>query len=210
MSSWFHKTIIVTDRASKVTMAMQFKGVNFQIKEMPSCKASTISQPSLSAEKQSYETFSLMGGSTKSDTQIRTCPASLFYQTLILLFAPEPKTFLLESSQYQRPALYELIVGGEKSEEVPFNKLQHRTHYTLVFEQLEDKDRLQSIAYSYGAKFRSANAHNTHMYSDVLSLFPDYITILSPEEFLMGTELPIQETVANHCTVDLYERDLLS
>jgi hypothetical protein len=48
------------------------------------------------------------------------------------------------------------------------------------------------------------------MYSDVLSLFPDYITILSPEEFLMGTELPIQETVANHCTVDLYERDLLS
>jgi len=48
------------------------------------------------------------------------------------------------------------------------------------------------------------------MYSDVLSLYPQYISILSPEEFFMSTELPIQETVVNHCTVDLYERDLLT
>jgi len=26
----------------------------------------------------------------------------------------------------------------------------------------------------------------------------------------MNTELPIQEAVVNHCTVDLYERDLLN
>jgi hypothetical protein len=48
------------------------------------------------------------------------------------------------------------------------------------------------------------------MYSDVLSLFPEYISILSPEEFLMSTEIPIQEAVANHCTIDLYERDLIN
>jgi hypothetical protein len=123
MSSWFQKTILVTDRATRITKAILFKGVNIQIKEMPSCRVSTASQPTFSAEKQSYETFSLMGGSTKSDTQVRTCPASLFYQTLILLFAPEPKTFLLESPDYKRPALYEFMNGVEKSEEVYFSKL---------------------------------------------------------------------------------------
>lgn len=64
-----------------------------------------------------------MGGSTKSDTLVRSCPASLFYQTLILLFAAEPKTFLLDSPVYRRPALYESYSSSEKSEEVPFNKL---------------------------------------------------------------------------------------
>lgn len=59
-----------------------------------------------------------------------------------------------------------------KSEEVTFNKLKHRAHYTLVFEQFSEKERLSSIAYSYGAKFISASAHNTHMYADMLSGFP--------------------------------------
>lgn len=53
-----------------------------------------------------------MGGSLKSsDVQaappLKQCPASLFYQILIVLFAPEPKQFLVESKSYLRPTLFD-------------------------------------------------------------------------------------------------------
>ena len=38
-----------------------------------------------------------------------SCPASLFYQTLILLLAPEPKQFLVNSLEnYLKPVLVEI------------------------------------------------------------------------------------------------------
>ena len=89
-----------------------------------------------------------MGGSTKSDFVQRSCPASLFYQVLILIFSPEPKTYLLDSKQYLRPALYERFEGDKISEEVPFSKLTHRAHYMLIFEQPSENEVVKTVAYS--------------------------------------------------------------
>ena len=44
-----------------------------------------------------------------ANTKAKPCPASLFYQTLILLFAPEPKQFLIDSLEYYlKPILIEV------------------------------------------------------------------------------------------------------
>lgn len=37
--------------------------------------------------------------------KLKQCPASLFYQTLILLFSPNP-VFLVEAHNYLKPVLY--------------------------------------------------------------------------------------------------------
>lgn len=43
------------------------------------------------------------------NAKAKPCPASLFYQTLILMFAPEPKQFLIDSLEYYlKPLLIEV------------------------------------------------------------------------------------------------------
>lgn len=69
----------------------------------------------------------------KTSETIQICPASLFFNTLIVLFGPEPKQFLHESPNYLRPVLF--ISSSESNEEVAFNQLQHRAHYRLVFQE---------------------------------------------------------------------------
>ena len=63
------------------------------------------------------------------------CPASLFYQTLILLLAPEPKQFLVDALEtYLKPVLVE--VGASKVTE--FHSLKHGAYYNLFFEQADE------------------------------------------------------------------------
>jgi len=83
---------------------------------------------------------------SKISEAAQTCPASLFYNTLIVIFAPEPKQFLHESPDYLRPALF--LSDGDNNEEVAFSQLQHRNHYRLVFQE-QSKNGLSKASVAY-------------------------------------------------------------
>ena len=59
------------------------------------------------------------------------CPASMFYSTLILMFAEEPKCFLVDSVQeYRKPVLLDMA-----SKPIEYQDLAHRGLYTIIFEE---------------------------------------------------------------------------
>ena len=113
----------MTDEKSRLSKAITFKNQRVGLGDLAASHC--VSQSSLN---KSSDTFSLMG-STK-DSSGAVCPANLFYHTLIALFAPEPKTFLVESPAYLRPILF---LAEADDTEIPFAQLQHRTHYRLRF-----------------------------------------------------------------------------
>ena len=82
--AWVTKTIIVTDQDSRLSKAITFKNVKASLGDL--ALSSSVYSQNNSAAKTSVDTFSLMGGSAKEGTP-KCCPASLFYQTLIAVFA---------------------------------------------------------------------------------------------------------------------------
>lgn len=63
------------------------------------------------------------------------CPASLFYSTLILMFAKEPKSFLVDAlADYRKPVLLD-----REGNAVEYQSLVHRGMYTLKFEKTKLK-----------------------------------------------------------------------
>ena len=93
------------------------------------------------------------------------CPATLFEQTLILLFAMEPKQFLIEASDYLRPALFfedqnNFDTDWHAEQEVKFWQLEHRSHYRIKFfskNNLKSKTK-KPIAYLSDDRMRSKQA----------------------------------------------------
>ena len=63
------------------------------------------------------------------------CPVSLFYSTLILMFAEEPKYFLVDAlADYRKPVLLD-----KDGNAVEYQNLVHRGIYTLKFEKTKLK-----------------------------------------------------------------------
>ena len=116
------------------------------------------------------------------------CPASLFYQTLILLFAPEPKHFLVDSiNLYLKPKLVE--VGSRDVTE--FHNLRHATYYNLSFESANESEIIQttslikSVAYPDASNsFKTSSQRNMQVRSNVETVFRSYMHISHAEDFM--------------------------
>ena len=77
----------------------------------------------------------LICGSTKSENEEHRNKKiiNLFYQTLTLIFAPDPRSYL--ENQSLRPVLYEINKNSELlwKDEVKFSELKHKSYYLLEF-----------------------------------------------------------------------------
>jgi len=85
----------------------------------------------------------------KDNTTMKVCSAQLFWKTLILLFSPEPRCFLIdfrghmEGSDfvYRKPKLFHAQTQEEISD---FNELKHSNHYFLEFETQSHDDSINT------------------------------------------------------------------
>jgi len=120
-----YKTILVTDAVSKVSLALTFTG-----------------NPISRGKTANYTTDAGVTFAVLDLTQetCHECPASIFYQALIYLFASEPKFFLVnDPDRYRKPVLY---TEDESKSVVGFKELKHRGQYKLKFVKNNTQDGL--------------------------------------------------------------------
>jgi hypothetical protein len=106
------KTVLIT--FNKVSIALSFKG-------------QLVARAQQDFTQDQGVTFAVLDLSNESPVE---CPVSVFYQTLILLFAPEPKIFLVNDERYLKPILY---TDTEQTQVVAYKELKHRGQYKLKF-----------------------------------------------------------------------------
>ncbi|CDW85008.1 UNKNOWN [Stylonychia lemnae] len=116
------------------------------------------------------------------------CPASLFYNLLILLFQNSPKCFEIESECYQKPYLIDPLTN----QRVSFNQIRHRYYYIVDF---EDKQNINQESYENMTINNSYN-NSSHMTSQASQNTTKDLRILS--QYTQNKDIKSQRQIEDH------------